>query len=861
VLAGGPGPDVLRCFGDPNSDAHDVVSFEDAPGSVTASLADGTVTNDGSGSVDQVSGCESVIGSPYADNLTGSSVDEVFQGNGGDDTIDGGAGDDTVDGGDGTDTLHGGEGKDLLIGAAGDNRLFGDGGSDMLRARTGAETFDGGTGSDTVDLDDAGGGVVADLASGRITFADHRPNVPITGVENLWGPYGGNSLPSTLIGDAGPNVLRGHGIGDLLRGGQGDDTLQGSIADYSQVPAPVTVRDRVVTNDGEGGLDTLYQQDGFRGTARADDIEWDPYSSIVTIEGLGGDDRIVGGSTLYGGSGNDHLASTWKYGARFRGGPGADVITGGDGPDTVDYSQAAGAAIVRLDLDTTPTDGDGALDVLSNIENATGSSHDDTLVAGDASAVLNGLGGRDLIRGGGGDDKVNGGAGDDDLDGGAGRDGLGFGPTSEGGGFAGGAVVDLHSGVAERDAQGGRDTVKGFEDVVGTPMTDSIDGDDGPNEIDGGNGGDDVLRGRGGDDLLDETRYSEQAPLDHTTLDGGSGNDRLVGDRTAATLRGGAGDDTLVGDHWGTAVADYSDAPAGVFVHEAAKTVDDGFGTTDHIDGAHYSVSYRGSPHADVMDGTGYVDERVGNAIWSRFDGASGDDRLIGGDVGDVLDGGPGHDEISGNGGGDWITGGAGADVVSGDTGDDRFELIDGEADLARCGDGTDQVNADDADALDNECETVHRGSPPADDPPPPDPPPSDPPSSTGGATHQSPPGDAHATAPAPPLEFMGTPSRFDTRPPTLWASRSSKPRLLSVASDELVTAVVRAKRCAVTAATKCARSVTVWTSRPKSVEDDTLFRVPKRVTQRHHLRYYAIAVDTGGNTTTIRAPAPRGRR
>jgi Ca2+-binding RTX toxin-like protein len=855
VLAGGPGPDVLRCVSDPTFDMHDVVSFEDAPGPVTASLADGSATNDGSGSVDQISGCESVIGSPYGDTLTGSALDEDFQGKAGDDTIHGGGGDDHVDGGDGADSLHGGDGADLLIGDVGDNHLFGDGGSDMLRARRGAETYDGGTGSDTVDLDDAGGGVVADLASGRITFADHRPDAPITGVENLWGPYGGNSLPSTLMGDAGPNVLRGHGIGDLLRGGPGDDTLQGSIADYSQVPAPVTVRDKAVTDDGQGGQDTLYLQDGFRGTSRGDDIEWDPYSSIVTIEGLGGDDRIVGGSTLDGGAGNDHLTSTWKYGARFRGGPGADVITGGDGPDTVDYSQATGGTIVRLDLDTTPTDGDGAADVLSSIESAVGSTHDDALTASGADAHIEGLAGDDVIHGGTGDDRINGGPGNDELDGGLGHDLLTFAQELPREAFSGGAKVDLRSGLAEQDGHGGRDALTGFEDVTGTPNSDVIDGDDGPNTLSSGSGAADLIRGHGGDDVLDETYHPAFNPLDAPTLEGGPGEDRLIAGKTAAVMRGGAGDDELVAEHESRPVADYADAPTGVVVHAESDTIDDGFGTVDHLAGADYVFSYRGSPHADLMDGSGQ--------IGSRFDGAGGADRLIGGTGTDLFDGGPGDDEISGGDSWDLLTGGPGSDVVSGGNGDDRMELIDGEGDVGRCGDGTDQVNADDADALDNDCETVHRGSPPPDDPPPSDPPPSNPPPSsppsTGGSTHQWPSSDSGAPA-SPPLEFMGTPSRLDTRPATLWASRTPKPRLLSLASDELVTALIRAKRCTASGAKPCAHSVTVWTSRHKPVEAETLFRVPKRIAQRHRLRYYAIAVDAGENTTTVRAPAPRRR-
>ena len=59
---------------------------------------------------------------------------------------------------------------------------------------------------------------------------------------------------------------------------------------------------------------------------------------------------------------------------------------------------------------------------LANIENATGSNHDDVIKGNSAANTLNGLDGNDTINGGGGNDTIDGGANDDKIIGGTGRD-------------------------------------------------------------------------------------------------------------------------------------------------------------------------------------------------------------------------------------------------------------------------------------------------------------------------------------------------------------------------------------------------------------------------------------------------------
>jgi len=97
------------------------------------------------------------------------------------------------------------------------------------------------------------------------------------------------------------------------------------------------------------------------------------------------------------------------------GGAGADLLFGGAGTDTADYS--ARTAAVAADPDGEADDGEaGEGDTIeTDVEGAAGGSGDD---------VLSGALGTNLLSGGDGDDRLDGAQGDDDLDGGAGDDEL-----------------------------------------------------------------------------------------------------------------------------------------------------------------------------------------------------------------------------------------------------------------------------------------------------------------------------------------------------------------------------------------------------------------------------------------------------
>jgi Ca2+-binding RTX toxin-like protein len=104
----------------------DIANFTNSAASVSASLADGTSTGEGS---DTLSGIETIIGSNLADTLSGSAAN---------------------------DTLNGGGGADSIVGLGGSDTLKGGGGGDTLDSRDGVsgnDTLDGGTGTDTCKTD------------------------------------------------------------------------------------------------------------------------------------------------------------------------------------------------------------------------------------------------------------------------------------------------------------------------------------------------------------------------------------------------------------------------------------------------------------------------------------------------------------------------------------------------------------------------------------------------------------------------------------------------------------------------------------------------------------------------------------
>lgn len=225
-------------------------------------------------------------------------------------------------------------------------------------------------------------------------------------------------------------------------------------------------------------------------------------------------------ATIGGTDGHDSIIGTGE-GDLIESGAGRDTIRGRRGDDTIFSGQ-----------------------------------NDDRIFGARGNDFLYGDNGDDFIQGNSGDDTLGGVNGNDTLDGGGGGD-LAFYTHFDRSDREGeGVNVDLNiQGVAQDTGGQGIDTLINIEHVLGSNVGDSITGNAGDNiligntgtdTINGGDGSDrifadstteNILNGGGGDDTVQGGG----------TVDGGDGNDLVVGQGSGSLASGGAGDDYVQG--------------------------------------------------------------------------------------------------------------------------------------------------------------------------------------------------------------------------------------------------------------------------------------------------------------------------
>lgn len=316
------------------------------------------------------------------ENAKSGAGDDTLIGNEGVNFLYGGGGNDNLYGGGDRDWLYGQNGNDTLHGGSGDDRLYGGAGNDLLNGQSGNDRLYGGTGNDILFKSSGTGWV--DGGTGTDWLSMYYAPRSVT-IDMEIGRA--TADVSTSFGFAGIEKVSGSKYSDVLRGASGNDTLYGwGGADIIE---------------GRGGNDRLY--------------------------GHGGVDRISGSDgndSLFGGDGNDIL----------QGDQGNDLIDGGDGLDRAVFTRAGSG--VTVDLENTGAQYTGTStgwDTIRNVENLTGSNHDDffrgnnlsnVLVGGRGSDRLIGEAGNDILAGGTGNDVLEGRSGADVLRGGTGADKL-----------------------------------------------------------------------------------------------------------------------------------------------------------------------------------------------------------------------------------------------------------------------------------------------------------------------------------------------------------------------------------------------------------------------------------------------------
>ena len=230
----------------------------------------------------------------------------------------------------------------------------------------------------------------------------------------------------------------------------------------------------------------------------------------------------------------------------------------------------------------------------------------------------------------------------------------------------------------------------GNDTLVGTDGDDTIFGGAGNDTISGGLGND-VIRGGAGDDVVSGDQGADKVAGDagNDKVSGGEGDDTASGGAGNDAVSGGAGDDTVAGDEGDDKVSG----------DDGADTVSGGAGN-DQVSGGAGDDMVAGGGGADTVSGGTGNDTVFGGLGDDTVSGGTGDDTVCGDEGADTVSGGAGDDTVYGGSGNDTVYGdagdgtvfaGAGNDTVSGGAGDDPI-FGDSGNDRVSGGSGNDAV-------------------------------------------------------------------------------------------------------------------------------------------------------------------------
>jgi len=388
-------------------------------------------------------------------------------------------------GGDGNDTLTGGSGNDQLFGQAGNDTLLGKGGNDLLFGGDGNDVLIGGAGNDQV-FGEAGND------------------------QMIWNPGDGTDLNE---GGDGTDTA-------VVNGGNGDEiftvTANGTRVRLDRTnPAPFSLdigtTENLVVN-GNGGNDTITAGNGLA-----------PLISL-TFDGGAGDDTLIGGDgndVLIGGDGNDTIIGGRGNDVALMGagddtfvwnpGDGSDTVEGQDGNDTLQFNGANVSE--KIDLSANGQRLRFTRDVGNVTMDVNGTENVNFVALGGADTVtVNNLAGTNVSQ-------VN-----IDL-------------SSTPGSGVGDAQADsvIVAGTRKADSIGISGS-GGNVAVTGLPTLVNIQGAETTDQL--------TVNALGGNDTINAAGLQASLLL---TIDGGTGNDQIIGSDGADTLIGGDGNDTITG--------------------------------------------------------------------------------------------------------------------------------------------------------------------------------------------------------------------------------------------------------------------------------------------------------------------------
>ncbi|MGZ8347094.1 MAG: calcium-binding protein, partial [Allosphingosinicella sp.] len=450
-----------------------------------------TFRRDAAGRIQLNGGAVSITGG--LPTVANTSLFQIF-GQGGDDVI-------TLDESLGAlpkANIFGGIGNDTIIGGSGADQLFGQVGNDILLGKGGNDFLFGGAGDDVLTGGDADDQVFGESGNDKM----------------IWNPGDDTDL---FEGGAGNDLAE-------VNGGNGAEvftlTANGTRVRFDRLdPAPfaldIGTTEKIVVNMNGGN-------DSFSATGNLAALIG------VTVDGGAGDDTILGSNgvdLLLGGEGNDFLDGQQGNDTAFLGagndvfqwdpGDGSDVVEGQDGSDELRFNGSAGNEIMAASANG------GRVLFTRNLGTIVMDLNDmETL-------TVNALGGTDTIT-------INDLSGTDITD-----------VAVNLGGTIGGSTGDGAADVVVANATSGNDIV----DIFGAGTSVAVLGLAAEINITNSEGANDslVIIGGGGNDGI--TATTMPAGIIKLTLDGGAGDDTLLGSQGADTFLGGDGDDFVFGDN------------------------------------------------------------------------------------------------------------------------------------------------------------------------------------------------------------------------------------------------------------------------------------------------------------------------
>jgi Ca2+-binding RTX toxin-like protein len=203
-----------------------------------------------------------------------------------------------------------------------------------------------------------------------------------------------------------------------------------------------------------------------------------------------------------------------------------------------------------------------------------------------------------------------------------------------------------------------------------------------------------TLNGGGGDDTI-------VGGPNVDFIHGDDGNDRLTGAQGNETIFGDAGNDQIIWENThGNDINEGGDGVDETII--LAGTADDQMKLSAPVAGRHFFERSNAPFTVDMATekltvnsfaGNDKLETTAGVTIPVTIDSGPGDDTITTGDGNDVITGGDGNDVLNGAGGGDRIAGNRGNDTMNGGAGDDTLNWENGDGnDLMNGDDGVDRI-------------------------------------------------------------------------------------------------------------------------------------------------------------------------